>query len=455
MGASHADGFINAFLGHGTGRRDPFASYIYTPSRRMTDQECMELFTYNGIAQKIITAPADEAVKEGFTLKDGEETMEEQTKSVLSVMEDLEWEQRFSEALSWDRLYGGSAILMLADDGTAALDTPLNEANLRNIERLVVVEAPDITTNDAMLYSDPQSQLYGRPEFYEITGYYGGRLTVHESRLIMFRGGVLPKEERRRRNDWGAKIYEKMFNDIMRYDSGLSLALMALSRLSQGILKLAGLADKLSYAEGEKMVMRRLQLIDMARHMMNTMALDESDTYDQKNMTINGITDIIDRFQTAISAATDIPVTVLFGISPGGLNATGKADFENYYNMVRRIQKRTLKPQLSRLIDLLGQCSDYGIALPDKYTLEFNPLWQLTEKEQADTEYVKAQTKEREAATAKTYYDMNALDGSEMRDTLEKNGDYELDRSLDDTIQNSRLGLEPGQPRPNTEGNDE
>lgn len=453
--AERFDGFFNAFIGHGTHGRDPFSNYIYTPSRMMTDWECADMFSYNGIAQKIITAPADEAVKEGFTLKDGEAEMEEQTKAVLSVMEDLEWEQRFAEALSWDRLYGGSAVLIMADDGTAGLSEPLNEAGLRSIERLVVIEAPDITTSDAMLYSDPRSQLYGRPEFYNVTGYYGGRFTVHESRLLLFRGGVLPKEQRRNRNDWGAKVYEKMFNDIMRYDSALSLALMALSRLSQGVMKLNGLAGKLATDDGEQQVMKRLQLIDMARHMMNTIALDNEDDYRLENMTINGVTDIIDRFQTAISAVTEIPVTVLFGVSPGGLNSTGKADFENYYNMVRRIQKRTLKPQLSRLIDLLGQCSDYGLNLPDKYTLEFNPLWQPTEKEQADTEYVKAQTKEREAVTAKTYYDMNALDGSEMRDTLEKNGDYELDRSLDDTIQNSRLGLEPGQPQPNAEGNDE
>lgn len=441
MGISHADGFINAFLGHGIGYRDPFSNYIYTPSRMMTDQECAEMFTYNGIAQKIITVPADEAVKEGFTLKDGDEEMEEQSKTVLSVMEDLEWEQRFSEALTWDRLYGGSAILMMADDGTANLSEPLNESGLRNIERLVVIEAPDITTSDTMLYSDPRSQLYGCPEFYNVSGYYGGWFTVHESRLLMFHGGVLPRQQRRNRNDWGAKVYEKMFNDIVRYDSGLSLTLMALSRLSQGVLKLAGLAGKLSYDDGEKEVRKRLQVIDMARHMMNTIALDENDEYSQENMTINGVTDIIDRFQTAISAVTEIPVTILFGVSPGGLNSTGKADFENYYNMVRRIQKRTLKPQLLRLIYLLGQCSDYGIHLPDKYTLEFNPLWQPTEKEQADTENIKAQAKEHEAAAAKTYYEMNALDGQEMRDTLVKKGVYELDRSLDDTIKNSRLGL--------------
>ena len=124
--AERFDGFFNAFIGHGTHGRDPFSNYIYTPSRMMTDWECADMFTYNGIAQKIITAPADEAVKEGFTLKDGEAEMEEQTKAVLSVMEDLEWEQRFSEALSWDRLYGGSAVLMMADDGTAELSEPLN-----------------------------------------------------------------------------------------------------------------------------------------------------------------------------------------------------------------------------------------------------------------------------------------------------------------------------------------
>ena len=169
--AERFDGFFNAFIGHGMHGRDPFSNYIYTPSRMMTDWECADMFTYNGIAQKIITAPADEAVKEGFTLKDGEAEMEEQTKAVLSVMEDLEWEQRFSEALSWDRLYGGSAVLMMADDGTAELSEPLNESALRSIERLVVIEAPDITTSDAMLYSDPRSQLYGRPEFYNVTGY--------------------------------------------------------------------------------------------------------------------------------------------------------------------------------------------------------------------------------------------------------------------------------------------
>ncbi|WP_301861242.1 DUF1073 domain-containing protein [uncultured Megasphaera sp.] len=452
--AERKDGFYNAFIGQGTRNRDPFNNYIYTPSRNLSFEECAQLFTYNGIAQKIITAPADEAIKEGFTLKNGEDELEDETKAVISVLEDLEWEQQFSTVLSWDRLYGGGALLLMANDGAQTLEEPLNENRLQNIERLIPVEAPDIVADATTLYND-MSQLFGKPEYYTITGYYGGSFRVHESRLLLFTGGTLPTQERRQRNDWGAKVYEKMYNDIMRYDTGLSLALMALSRLSQPVLKLDGLAGKLATTEGENQIVKRMQLIDMVRHMMNTIVMDKEDEYSLENMSIAGVTDIIDRFQSALSAVTDIPVTVLFGVSPGGLNSTGKSDFENYYNMVSRLQKRTLRPRLSRLIDLLSKCSQYNIHLPDKYTLEFNPLWQPTEREQADTEYVKAQAKAQDAAAAKTYYDMNALDGQEVRDGLEKQGIYDLDRGLDDVIQNSRLNVEPPQNNePQNEGNE-
>nr|DAO21586.1 MAG TPA: Portal [Caudoviricetes sp.] len=454
--SSRFDGFFNAFIGHGMKSRDPFANYIYTPSRMMTHQECADLFTYNGIAQKIIIAPADEAVKEGFTLKNGPDELKDETAAVLSVLEELKWEQRFSTALSWDRLYGGGALLLMANDGAQTLEEPLNINVLKNIEQLIPIEAPNIVAEKTTLYGDARSQLYGLPEYYWVTGYYGGSFRVHESRLLVFRGGILPNAQRREQNGWGAKVYERMYNDLMRYDTSLALALMALSRLSQSIMKLDGLAAKLATDEGERQVVKRTQLIDMVRHMMNTIVVDKDDEYSLENMTITGVTDILDQFQTALSAVTDIPVTVLFGRSPGGLNSTGKADFENYYNMVSRLQRRTLRPKLSRLIDLLSKCSQYNICLPDKYTLEFNPLWQPTEKERADTDYVKAQAKAQDAAAAKTYYDMNALDGQEVRDGLEKQGIYDLDRSLDDVIQNSRLNIEPPQNNePSNEGNDE
>lgn len=427
---NHLDGYYNAVIGQGAYRRDPFSLYRFRPGRILTDQECSDLFTYNGIAQKVVTAPADEAVKRGFSLKDGDAELPE-SRAVQSVFQDLEGEERFSRALAWHRLYGGGAILLIADDGAKKLDEPLHEDRLKSIEKLCVYEAPDISTSDVFAYSDPADPRYGQPEYYNITGYFGGSFTVHESRLLLFRGDMIPSGQRRMRNNWGAKVYEKLYDDLTRYDASLALGLMALSRLSQGILKLDGLAAKLSYDGGEKEVMQRLQLLDMSRHLMNTIALDTTDEYDQKNIPISGVKDLLEEFQVALSAVTDIPVTVLFGRSPGGLNSTGKADFENYYNLVERIQRRTLRPQLSRLVALIGKCSDYHIRLPETYTLEFDPLWSPTEKEQAETKNTLAQAEKNRSDARVALVRAGALDANELRDKLEEEGEYKLDRTLD------------------------
>lgn len=428
--AEHTDGFFNAVLGRGMLSRDPFTHYRYGPERLMSDEECAALYTYNGIAQRIITAPADEAVKRGFILRDGDAKLEE-TRKVRSIYEDLEGEERFSQALSWHRLYGGGAVLIIADDGAKALSEPLNEGRLKRIERLCVYEAPDIYTSEELTYDDPGDPKYGQPEFYSIRNYYGGQFLVHESRLLVFRGDPLPAEQRKMRDGWGAKGYERIFDDLTRYDESLSMGLMALSRLSQGVLKLSGLADLLSYKEGEETVRRRLQMIDMARHMMNTIALGVEDEYDQKNISLSGVKEIIEEFQTALSAVTEIPVTVLFGRSPGGLNSTGKADFESFYNLVQRIQRRTLRPHLSRLVDLIGKCSDYRIRLPESYTLDFEPLWSPTEKEQAETKNILAQAEKNRSDARVALVRAGALDPNELRDKLEEEGEYKLDRSLD------------------------
>ena len=98
-------------------QRDPYMSYRYSGrNSHVTFEEASDLFTYNGIARKIIKAPADEAVRAGFELRDGTTPLL-QDADIQSVLEDLRVQEVFSTALAWDRLYGGAAILMLVNDG--------------------------------------------------------------------------------------------------------------------------------------------------------------------------------------------------------------------------------------------------------------------------------------------------------------------------------------------------
>nr|DAN50181.1 MAG TPA: Portal [Caudoviricetes sp.] len=430
------DGFFNAVIGHGLKSRDPFTAYQFGMPRLMSDQEADDLFTFNGIANKIITEPANEAVRTGFDLKNGDAVID-QNEQLCSVFEDLKGQKRMAEALMWDRLYGGCAVLMVIDDG-GTLEDPLNEANIRKIERLQVFEAPDVTYQDSCLYGDPSDPAYGKPQFYTLVNYQGQSLLVHESRLLLFRGAVISNRRRRMRNGWGGRVFDRIAQELTNYNSSLSLSLMAISRLSQGILKFSGMESLLQNDFGEEQVRKRLQLIDMARHMMNTIAIDTADEYDQKNMTIAGLKDIIQEFELALSAVTNIPATVLFGRSPAGMNATGKADFEAYYNMVSRIQQRTLRPALLRLFDIISKAKEYPFTLPTSYTIAFKPLWNPTEKEIAEAANIRAQAKEHEANAARSYMDIGALDISEIRRTLKDDGEYIMDDSLDDELLEKR-----------------
>lgn len=430
--ATRQDGYANTILGHGLRRFDPFMSYHFKPNRFMSFIECDNLFTYNGLAAKVISAPADESVRAGFELKDGEEVIEQNDK-VQSVLEDLRVEKIFSQAVSWDRLYGGCLVLMMADDG-GSLEDPLNINSIKKIEQFLVYEPQDISFGTNYYYSDPTDPRFGTPQWYTIVGYNGGSFLVHESRVFRFDGDTISNRIRRMRDGWGGKIFDRIAGDLMRFDGSLSLAFMALSRLSQGVLKLDNLANTMAMNGGEELVQKRLQLIDMARHLMNTLAIDITDEYDQKNITLAGVETIIQEFEQALSAVTDIPVTILFGRSPAGENATGDADFENYYNMVSRIQQRKLRPHLLRLLEILNACSEYGLNLPAEYTIKFCPLWNASEKEQAETDKLKSESRASEATALNTLVQMGALDASEARNTLKENGYYVIDDSLDGKV---------------------
>lgn len=439
MAESKFDGYMNVFLGHGTRRWDPFWHTRYKgPGYGIASMwgEFDDLFTHNGIAKKIIKAPADEAMRAGFTLKDGDVELD-QNDAVQSLLEDLNVEQKISTALCWDRLFGGGAILMMADDGNE-LTAPLDLSHVRGVESLEVFDAQDVTPT--RWFRDPTDPRYGRPQTYSIISYNGGSFWVDESRLLIFDGELVSNTVRRARDGWGGSVLEAVADALKRLEGGEDNAQMALERLSQSILKLAGLAELLSTDFGESEVQKRVQLIDMVRGLMNTLVLDSEDEFDLKNISLAGVKDILEKFETTVCAAADIPATVLFGRAPDGMNSTGESDMENYYNMVARIQGRKVKPALYRLLRVLNACSDYGLNLPECYTIEFNKLWNPSAKEVAETKQAEAQARANEANAAAVYVNMGALDPLEVRDKLDDGDEYKLDRSLDKVVGGSDDG---------------
>jgi len=263
-----------------------------------------------------------------------------------------------------------------------------------------------------------------------------GNFRVHVSRCLIFRNGRLPEHAQNANYRWwGMPEYVRIKKELQRCLTSHGYSTKMLERAVQAIYKMSGLSNTLSTDEGENAVMRRLQLIDMARGILNSIAIDaDGEDYDFKNMQLSGVKDILDATCNMLSAVTNIPQTRLFGASPAGMNSTGESDMENFYNMVEGMQKVNLKKNTKVLIDIIlkeGLIKHEFDDIP-KYKVKFTSLWSLTELEQANVDKVKAEKRQVEASIAQTYIDAGVLDASEVRTALAKNGEFCIQEVLDE-----------------------
>lgn len=447
------DGYVNLLNKYGT-KQDNSEAYKFEREPVIPDMQLTGLYEGNGLFSKIIDTPAEEALKHGFDLN---LKSDELNAFVEDALDDLEWEERAATAIKWARLYGGALIVMLIDDGRG-LEEPVDWEHIRSIDELRVYERSIVQPDYASLYQQDYGgkgvgnrvSKFGQPEYYYVSSIYGS-FKVHESRCLVFRNGVLPEQTSNATYlFWGMPEYVRIRRALRETVTAHTDSVKLLERSVQAIYSMKGLASLLTTDDGENQVLKRLQLVDTSRGLLNSIAIDsEGEQYDFKTFQFSGVKDVIDATCNMLSALTNIPQTILFGRSPAGMNATGDSDFESYYNFVEKIQRLMLKRNLRTLLDVVFRA---GIASGDvaeepDYKLEFKPLWSLSDTEQAEVDQTKAQTALVKAQTAQAYVDMQALDPTEVRRRLASDEEFDVEDIIseddEDDLLQSLLGTEP------------
>lgn len=447
------DGYVNLLNKYGT-KQDNSEAYKFEREPVIPDMQLTGLYEGNGLFSKIIDTPAEEALKHGFDLN---LKSNEMNAFVDEVLDDLEWDEKATIAIKWARLYGGALIVMLIDDGRG-LEEPVDWEHIRSIDELRVYERSIVQPDYASLYQQDYGgkgvgnrvSKFGQPEYYYVSSIYGS-FKVHESRCLVFRNGVLPEQTSNATYlFWGMPEYVRIRRALRETVTAHTDSVKLLERSVQAIYSMKGLASLLTTDDGENQVLKRLQLVDTSRGLLNSIAIDsEGEQYDFKTFQFSGVKDVIDATCNMLSALTNIPQTILFGRSPAGMNATGDSDFESYYNFVEKIQRLMLKRNLRTLLDVVFRA---GIASGDvaeepDYKLEFKPLWSLSDTEQATVDQTKAQTALVKAQTAQAYVDMQALDPTEVRCRLASDEEFDVEDIIseddEDDLLQSLLGTEP------------
>lgn len=384
-------------------------------------------FAKNGLYQKICSIPAQDALKNGYEICSNNEEIvnNDETSKINKILYKFDVDAKIAEAVTFSRATGGAVIFLKLDDGER-IDTPVNFNRLIKLYGIKVYNASEVLP--FTYYSDYSDVKYGEVEKYTINDEKTGKsFTVHSDRLLIFDGLTTTGLVRSARNGWGGMVFDNVKDELSRYDSANRLSISILSRLSQGILKIAGLKQAVNAGEGEKMV-KYLEYTDSMRSVMNTLLLDDADNFDLKNMTLAGYKDIIEQQEVALSAVSQIPITILFGRSPAGMNATGDADLETYYSLVKRIQANDIQKNLESFINIITKCKDYKIKEND-YHIKFNEVKMLNEKEKAEIENKKADSLTKIANAVETLHELGAIDNDEIAEYLDKKTDFPINHN--------------------------
>ena len=150
------------------------------------------------------------------------------------------------------------------------------------------------------------------------------------------------------------------------------------------------MAATLSGAGGDE-VFDRVDMFNNTRSNRGSMVLDK-DTEEFFNIaTPLGSLDALQaQSQEQMSSVSGIPLVILLGITPQGLNASSEGEIRVFYDFIHAFQELLFKDKLKRVIDFI-QLSLFGEVDP-AIGFEFEPLWSLDEKQQAEVRKLDMET---------------------------------------------------------------
>lgn len=384
------DGWVNLLASMGMGKDRASNTKYGTAIPKLHDQELRDLYINNGFARKITDIYPHEMTREWIHIENDADN------KMLVKLDDLDAEKIFCDALTWATLFGGSVIVMGIDDG-GLLDMPLREDSIRSVDFLRVYDRHQISWTTLDVNNNPESLMFGKPEYFNIQPYSGGtQFRVHTSRILMFDGAGVPELDRAKNDGWGYSFLQAIYNDLKDYGIIKASSVSIVMDFVQTILQIDNLSQLIGSGQ-EDLVKKRLELLDLSRSVMNTIILDAGENYTKQSSSVAGLADLIIQFGIALSGVTGIPFTKLFGQAPAGMNATGESDMRNFYDEVKTKQKRNMLVPLNRLIYLIGISKNgpYSGKAPSDLTVQFNPLWQMTDQQEADWKDKISQTDER------------------------------------------------------------
>jgi phage-related protein (TIGR01555 family) len=273
--------------------------------------------------------------------------------------------------------------------------------SLKNIEP-VWVQPNDYASND------PLDESFYKPQTWFIF-----QRRVHTSRLCTFVGRPVSDTLKPAYSFGGVSMTQLARTYVENWEHTRDSVARLVNAFSILGLK-TKLAEAMNAGGDGGNLMRRVGLFTNFRNNQGMLVLDDEEEFFNVNIPLSTLDELQAQSQEHMAAVSGIPLVKLLGISPHGLNASSEGEIRVFYDWIKSFQERLFKGPLKTILAFV-QLSLFG-QIDDDISFQFEDLWSSSEME-------KAQVREANANTDKTYIEGGVVSALEVRKKVARDHD--------------------------------
>lgn len=393
---------------------------------------------YRNFADSLSSEITREWIKfKGASDTDGDGQAEQDTIRIAQLEEAVKrynLKDIFKLAAAQDCFFGRAQITINLRGADPKLPMILDPRTIKQgtLESFTCVEAM-WTTPSAYNSNDPTA-----PDFYKPREWFVLGQQVHASRIMTIITRPLPDMLKPAYNFSGmslSQLAEPYVNNWLRTRQSIAdlvnnFSITALKTNMGQVLQ--------GQCDGSD-VFARADLFTLTRSNRGLMLLDkESEELDQVNTPLSGLHELQAQALEHLCTVSRMPAVILTGVSPSGLNASSEGEIRVFYDWISSQQNAFWRHPLEVCIKVI--MLDLWGEIDDTISFEFNPLWQISAKEEAEI-------RQMNATSAATYLTNSVLSAEEVRENLaaDPNSGYSgIDVSeIPDPQEDPMAGLNP------------
>lgn len=413
----------DSYQGYTYGYPDTFPGYPYLATLAQKPEY-----------RKMVGTLAEEMTRKWVKLKSvGDEDKSDRVQKLYEAMDRFKLKDRFREATEHDGYFGGGQIYIdvqtvknisaWTDDVELQSKLFLSEKKIKrgSLKGFTVIEPvwtyPGVYNTDNPMSSD----------FYKPTEWFVMGKTVNASRMIDFVSRQVPDLLKAAYNFRGlslTQIAEPYVNNWLRTRDSISDLIHSFSipviGTNMATILQGGAADTL---------IARLEMFNQCRDNRGAFAKDNNTTQPETVEFVTTPLSGLDALQAQafeqLCVPSSQPLVKYAGITPSGLNASSEGEIRVFYDYIHALQQILFKDNLKRALDII-QLSEFG-DIDQEITFEFEPLYEMSEKDKAEIRKI-------DADTDAVYVANSVLAGDEVRQKLADDPDspyHSLDLSDD------------------------